>query len=791
MARLRSVALPLVMALLGAGCSSSETVSTTATATTGSTVTEPVEPAPTTAWEQVLAGVADPMPLQTAIDAFSLAFGPIDGATPTDLPRGFLGSGTGPLRWLLGRWDELTDTQQSQVEAILATWDSGPQAAPAPLVVASLLPAGRMRSTLEVPQALVDDMVTNIATLLGRDLNNPITLKAAATGAEIEGNLGMAIPRDAAGGFTGPAVSCTIILAPEALALDGSELVAVAAHEVFHCFEFELGTLEQVTQRPAWIMEGMAEWAGETIAGGSGSEGSWWPAWLDDHAYRTLFARTYDALGFYAHVDDSGVEMWERVDPAILASDTSSEAAYQVLIAGGSADLVDSWGAGYFRDPANAPVWDQDGPGITLDAPTIEEGFLANESTFALAAEPYAVFASDLQVIAEVVTFESPGEGLVLMADGTTVELEDLHGVALCTTGSCMCPEGTPMAGTVFSPMTPGVISIGATGHVFGSEVTVVGWSVERFCEGERCHVGTWTSGVWNVPRVIAGGQGAPLVITREGEGYVDWSQASDILGVVQGGTTAGAEILPLKLVVSGASHFFVEPAGAGIRVTASAGSLGITPFIDLGQGWFETSGESAYNGFGKIGGEAIFACAGNTMYLNGAIQFWRVSTDAVIPAEAADLTPTTAPGGGTTTTSGVLPAVDPCTLVTLAEVQSLAPEAVAPDGPDDLPSTFFSQCTFPGGVAVQVYAVTAPDFFTDGADILDLTIVDIPGVGDWALAQINQPDPQFGIEETVLLMVASTSAGTVALVPYVDVFEGTPAYEALVALLEVAVSRL
>jgi len=81
--------------------------------------------------------------------------------------------------------------------------------------------------------------------------------------------------------------------------------------------------------------------------------------------------------------------------------------------------------------------------------------------------------------------------------------------------------------------------------------------------------------------------------------------------------------------------------------------------------------------------------------------------------------------------------------------------------------------------------------FFTDGAEMLDVTILEIPGVGDWALAQINEPDPTFGIEESVLLVAAGNSKGRVALVPWVEVFPGTPEFDALVDLLELALSRL
>lgn len=788
------LAATLVTACGSAGAPDADRSTSTTGGTEASVTTPPGAPAPTTAWEQVLGGLADPIPLQTAVDAFSVAFRSIDGTTPTDLEPGFSGSGTGPLRWLLGHWAELTPVQQAQVEEVLASWEGEAVDAEGAAVNGALaaMPraAARHSHAVQAPQALVDDMVVNLETLLGRSLGVPVHAKAAATGAEVDNAYAMAVSRDAQGGLTGPVASCTIFFAPDALALTGAEAVALAAHETFHCFEYALGTLQQAVVRPAWIVEGMAEWVGEAVAGGSALSGSTWRGWLDEQAYRALFARAYDAIGFYAHLVDNGIDLWGELDAAVLASDTSSEAAYATLVDAGSADLIDSWAAGYFRDPANAPLWDQNGPGITLDAPTIDEAFLAGESTFAMAAPPFGAFFSELQVTAEVVTFESPGAGLAMLADGTSHRLADLHGIALCTTGSCACPGNTPGAGTVFTPTPPGTVNLAATGHIAGSNATVVGWSLDRFCAQERCEVGTWRSGAWHVPRVIAGGRDAPLWITADGEGYVDWSEAGDLYGVVQGGTSGGAEIVPLRLDIGGSSRFNLERVGAVSRVVASSGGLAITPYIDLGSGWFETSGEgSAYLGAGQFGADATFSCAGNTLVLNGAIEFWRVSNDAVLPPEAGQVTPTTGAGG--TPTPGTLPDVNPCALLTLAEVQALVPDATAPDGPDELPTAFFSQCTFAPAVAVQIYGPTTPGLFTAGAEQLGVTIVDLPGLGDWALAQVNQADPQWGIEETVLMVVAGTPAGAVALIPYVDVFPGTAQFAALTQLLELAISRL
>ena len=788
------------MLVTGACSSSDESGSTVTTSTGGTTlppgggeVLLPADRVPLTAWEEVQEQITDPMPLQTAIDAFSVAFGPIEGATPTELSPGFSGSGTGPLRWILGHRDELTEQQRASVDRILAEWEAGATAAPAePVLLAAASPFAASALAGPTPQALVDDVVVSLETLLGRSLTVPIVVKVAASGAAVEGNRAVTIARNSSGGYTGEMASCTILYNPDSLSLTGAEAVALAAHEAFHCFETDLaGSLEQSHARPAWIVEGMAEWAGEAVSGGSQLSTETWGTWLK-WGEVGLFERSYTAIGFYAHVDDSGVELWDRLDAAILASDTSSQGAYEVLIDGGSSDLVDSWAPGYFRDPAHAPVWDQNGPGITLDAPDIPEANLQAETSYSLHAAPYAVFYGDIdvQASAEVVTFESPGEGLAMFSDGTTMELEDLHGLALCTTGGCACPEGSARAGTQFTPVPLGVMQVGPTGHVFGSAVTVVGWSLERFCDQERCHVGSWETGVWHVPRVIGGGINIPLAITAAGEGYVDWSQATDILGVVQGGTFAGPEILPVRFVLDGASHFFVEVVDSVMRVTAAAGSMSITPYIDFGDGWIQTGDGSVFTGYGQVG-EATFECAGNTMILNGAIEFWRVSNDAAIPPQFADITPTSSPGGGSNTTAGPLPDVDPCELLTLTEVQQLVPEATAPQGADDLPTEFFTQCSFGLALAIQVYGPGGPETFTDAAELLGATNVEISGIGDWAIAQVNVPEPEFGAEDYVLLVAAGNQRGRVAIVPLVSVFPDTPEYQTLLSLLELALGRL
>jgi hypothetical protein len=782
--------LVALCALLLASCSSGDggpdggPDGDSSTPTSDTATSRLTEPPPTTAWEAVLAGLTDEPSLQTAIDAFSLAFQPIAGATPVTLPPGFAGSGSGPLRWLLAHWDELDDAQRAAVDATIAAWEEG--------ATSESLGLAR-KPAAELPVALVNDMVVNFETLLGRQLVATIVVKAAASAGEVDKAWAVAIPRDSAGGYNGPQATCTIVIAPDGLAMSGNALVALIAHEVFHCFEADVGTVAKSLKRPPWIVEGMAEWAGEVLAGGSQVGAGYWDAWLSN-PWRMLFKRAYDAVGFYAHVDDNGVEMWDVVDAAIAASDSGSAAAYQTLVGAGTTDLVESWAAGYFRDPSQAPQWDQSGPGITPAKGPIDKVTLDDLSSHTFDAPPYSAYVAEVDAVAEVITIESPGRGLALLTDGTTSTLADLHGTVFCTKGECVCPEGSPLEGTPFVPLAPGPVRIAPTGDTSGSHVVMIGWTLDRFCQGQRCEAGTWTSSAWHVPRVITGGTGAELVITPEGEGFIDWSAATDLYGAAVGGTLeTGMELVAVKVDVEGASHFFLKNEGAGARVISSAGSMSLTTYVDLGQGWMETgdSSVSSYSPFAKINQDAKFRCGGNSLLLNNSIEFRRVSDEAEIPPEASQYTPTTAGGdGGTQGTVGQLPTLDPCALIPLAEVQKRFPGATAPTGPDPA-SASLVQCVYPGIMVVQVFPPMPATTFTGDAEALDLIVAPIANVGDWAVAEVTKADPQFNLDMGVLLVASGTSTATISIVPYVDVAPSGATYNALVELLAIAIAAL
>ncbi|MGH8916591.1 MAG: hypothetical protein ACRDZM_19010, partial [Acidimicrobiia bacterium] len=77
----------------------------------------PGDVADVTAWDRVLDGMTDEsvVPLDTALQAFALAIGPLPGVEAPEGQRKPIPSGSGAVRWLLGRWDELTAEQQGTV----------------------------------------------------------------------------------------------------------------------------------------------------------------------------------------------------------------------------------------------------------------------------------------------------------------------------------------------------------------------------------------------------------------------------------------------------------------------------------------------------------------------------------------------------------------------------------------------------------------------------------------------------------------------------------------------------
>jgi len=126
------------------------------------------DPTGATAWESVLDHIAPDgeVSFEAALDAFSLAVGPLPGVAMPAGRRERIPSGTGPIRWLGGYRDRLTDAQRVAFDRYLAP-DPGairvePSGAAAPTSPTVVLAAYREpRSPAGVPRArtLIEDQL--------------------------------------------------------------------------------------------------------------------------------------------------------------------------------------------------------------------------------------------------------------------------------------------------------------------------------------------------------------------------------------------------------------------------------------------------------------------------------------------------------------------------------------------------------------------------------------------------------------------------------------------------------
>jgi hypothetical protein len=462
-----------------------------------------------TAWENVVAGVErdGTVPLETALQAFSIAFGTtLPGVElPTGTP-GFYGSATGPVSWLVGHWDELTPEQQA---AALPYFDPN---TPPPAAAAS--PAGGLLAAdtpgwpaAPVPDAvpavedfiaLADSIAPQIAAKLpkGRKLKIPYEVVFRDLPVK-EGTVVMAetVIVDENGSFakrsSQRATKCLIQINTRGQGLISDDQTAVVAHELFHCYQYDLATrIADIFDVPPWIDEGGAAWVGEDFTSseiGSTLGQQYWLGWLKEPD-GFLFHRGYDAIGWYAHLARVGADPWKVLDSMYLTAmkTKSSFDAYDVAMKLGGDKAIDAWGTSYFRDDGIGGDWTMAGKGLPTNITTpIPQGPLASEDTIVMVVLPTTAWAVKVDIQASVFAIVGPSaRGQIRFSDGTTRTLSAALGEAFCTRPEgCTCPESSPGSAFSFQPAPKGVALLGFTGHTDGLDLDLVGLGAETACE--------------------------------------------------------------------------------------------------------------------------------------------------------------------------------------------------------------------------------------------------------------------------------------------------------------------
>jgi hypothetical protein len=245
-----------------------------------------------------------------------------------------------------------------------------------------------------------------------------------------------------------------------------------------------------------------------------------------------LFMRVYSAVGFWGHVQDQTLDLWQRI-PAILQAALSNTAAFAAATSN-SPELMSTWGSSFFRDSSAGPAWEMTSP-IANFPDTAPVHVISSSS--AVAAQPYAT--------AQYVVTVKPSSPIVRIAISGTARLSESQNIEdpagyYCTVSDCsdVCPQGSTLS-VPTTPLDPEHTELALTGDPGGTAGSVTYVPLSSVCQPSSS-VGTPSSG--GPPGAGGAGQvtfthcgdvpGAHLVVAPTVEGSLEVSTNAYELGL-------------------------------------------------------------------------------------------------------------------------------------------------------------------------------------------------------------------------------------------------------------------
>jgi hypothetical protein len=552
------------------------------TATTGPP-TAPAGSPQTSALEQILAtiGADGRVSKNTAVQAFALAFGNMPGVTSPPGHAEDIPSGSGPLRWTIGHLAELSPGQRQRVLTIVQ------QHGTATVRVAALRESSP-------PNLLVADgetqkyqqFVTAADAAFSKRLGVPplpTTVTLLDRPDPGDGSYAFADAHDAGNGFSGPAASCAITVNPRTRSAGDTVVSQVVHHEVFHCFEAAMyPDLLRFYVGDPWLIEGAAEWASATVSGPDSIVGKRWTLYFATPG-RSLLARSYDAIGFFSHLDAHGESPWSHLQAAMSADAQGGGAAAVPPMINGDPAVLDTWATGILRDSTLGADYDTIGPGITADRTHAPLSQLGPGGAAQGSAVAYANSVSTVDIEAEVAVV---GAGPHARLHSTTAAGFDSRTptATYCTkTGGCTCPAGSAGADTTFTTLPAGPYYMTADGGDHGSGWAVATYSLADYCGQQAldsCLLGTWN--------LVTPLQFPPSLLTHlrlEGGGSIAVSFARN--GIV----TGDLDRLPTFVSTDPSTPLVIRVGGAitaryqarrGVVRTSNADAAGVTETVTV-----------------------------------------------------------------------------------------------------------------------------------------------------------------------------------------------------------------
>jgi hypothetical protein len=400
---------------------------------------------------------------QTALQAVALAYGSLPGVHPPTGARSAIPSGTLAELWILPYLPQLSAGLRSEVLKRLG-FSAGAVAHAASYGDPGFKPSAALTAT-------ANKWRDAVAAHLG-----PLSLKIVAGVSTSVVSANDAAPVDAGGAFSVSGPFCRIRITATTASGSAAYLADTVAHEVFHCFEFQIN--HDFPTMKAWIIEGLAEWAGLAVTGTTyKTDGSSIRNYLNNPG-TPLFARSYDAVGFWGHVQDEYGNLWSRVK-SILNPGTN-EAAFAA--AGGNEDqFLSTWASTQVRSATGGADWQMDSPFVPPNSTELPVSTLFDNSDSLIdVVSPYALGHVRVAV-GPLVHITVTGHGRLSVEHNYT----DLGDGWFCTeAGGCQCPAGSQGQVPANQPLEPGA-ELALTGDPSGGATAdIEAHTLEEFCSG-------------------------------------------------------------------------------------------------------------------------------------------------------------------------------------------------------------------------------------------------------------------------------------------------------------------
>ncbi len=248
-------------------------------------------------------------------------------------------------------------------------------------------------------------------------------------------------------------------------------------HELVHCAQHTYyQSKADRSKAPKWASEGTADFiAGKVMLElGQAPVGLGWNGWFLKSKL-DLFKRSYDALGFFAMIDQANVDPWQRSRDVMAASPGGSAAAYAAARAGLPDIFYMRWGPGINREPALGPEWDYTGPAIPSTHPKPTK---INNGTHKVATvEAHAGTGGKLEIKADVLTIKADKDLQGFMRSGSD-QLKLAKGAYCAKPGGCKCKTQTNLQLPKLDPTT----FVGFNAPEKPRTVVFDGLSVKDYC---------------------------------------------------------------------------------------------------------------------------------------------------------------------------------------------------------------------------------------------------------------------------------------------------------------------